>query len=256
MGKLEGRVAIVTGGGLGIGISYSLSLAREGAKVVAADIAYEAAQRIAAKINASGGEGLAVATDVSDEKSTVEMARKAHDKFGRIDILVNNAALSSEVSAHRKPWDQVTLAEWDRVMAVNTRGPWLCAKAVVPYMKTQGKGKIINISSATIFTGVRLGGMIHYVTSKGGVMAFTRALARELGEHHINVNTMTLGFVETDTMKTIISPEARASLVTPRCLKRAEVPEDLTGTLVFLASDDSDFITGQIVNIDGGDILH
>jgi 3-oxoacyl-[acyl-carrier protein] reductase len=252
--RLRGKVAIVTGGGVGIGKAYSLRLAQEGAKVVIADIAGEAALKTAEEIKASGGEAVAVVTDVSDEKSVIEMAKKAYERFGRIDILVNNAALFTAIE--RKPWDQVTVEEWDRVMAVNLRGPWLCSKAVFPYMKKQGKGKIINISSSTIFTGGRVGGLIHYVTSKGGVMAFTRALAREVGEYNINVNTITPGFTVSENVAKIYPLEVRNSLIKTRCLKREEKPEDLTGTVVFLASDDSDFITGQIINVDGGDVFY
>ena len=252
--RLKGKVAIVTGGGVGIGKAYSIRLAQEGAKVVIADIAEEVARRTAEEINASGGEAIAVVTDVSDEQSTIEMARKAYEKFGRIDILVNNAALFTAIE--RKPWYEVTVSEWDRVMAVNLRGPWLCSKAVFPYMKKQGKGKIINISSSTIFTGARVGGLIHYVTSKGGVMAFTRALAREVGDYNINVNTITPGFTVSENVAKIYPSEVRMLLTRTRCLKREEFPEDLTGTVVFLASDDSDFITGQIINVDGGDVFH
>lgn len=253
MGKLDEKVVIVTGGGVGIGEGYSLGLAREGARVVVADIEFKAAREIAQEIKSSGGEALAVDADVSDEKSMVNMAKKAHDEFGRIDVLVNNAALLTAIKP--KPWDRLTVGEWDRLMAVNLRGPWLCARAVFPYMKMQGKGKIINIASTTIFGGYK-GGPIHYVTSKGGVLALTRFLARELGEYKINVNTIAPGFVTTDNTKRIFDGDERAALAEERCLKREETPDDLTGTVVFLASDDSDFITGQILVVDGGDVFY
>jgi len=250
--KLKDRVAIVTGAAQGIGRAYALRLAREGAKVVIADILEGSGveQEIASK----GGEALALQIDVSDEQSTRQMAQKTIDRFGRIDILINNAAIFATLET--KPFFEITPKEWDDVMRVNVKGPFLCVKAVYPQMKKQGKGKIINIASGVFFKGLPL--FLHYVTSKGGVIAMTRALAREVGDDGICVNAIAPGYTVTEVMKEeAIHDEAFINAVVgSRCFKRHEVPEDLTGTIVFLASDDSDFITGQTIVVDGGGTLH
>ena len=248
---LEDKVAIVTGGAQGLGRAYILRLAEEGAKVVIADIldGTEVAQAVKDK----GGEALALHTDVADEKSTQEMARKTVDQFGRIDVLVNNAAFFSAIV--KKPFHQIPGDEWDRVMGINLKGLFLCAKAVYPQMKKQGKGKIINVSSGTFFKG--LPHFLHYVTSKGGVIGFTRALAREVGDDGIRVNTIAPGYTVTETLreKPQDPEEVIKAISASRCIKRAETPEDLTGTIVFLASDGSDFITWQTLIIDGGSVF-
>ncbi len=251
--KLKDRVAIVTGGGYGIGKAYSFALADEGARVVAADINFAAAQEVAREIEKQGKEALALNTDVSDEKSTLEMAQKTHDRFGRIDILVNNAALF--VALGRKPWEEIDAEEWDRTMAVNLKGLFLCSKAVVPYMKAQGRGKIINIASSLAYRGSV--GALHYVTSKGGVLGFTRGLARELAGQNINVNsiaiggTMSEGVIATDR----IPEEMREMLRKDRCVQKDMYPEDIVGTMLFLASDDSEFVCGESIVVDGGKVF-
>lgn len=247
-------MAIVTGGGSGIGRHYCLGLAREGAKVVVADINAERAQSAAKEIEEAGGEALAIKVDVGDEASSSAMAKAAVDHFGHIDILVNNAAIYPMM-----PWEHVTVDIWDQVMAVNLRGTFLCAKAVFPAMKAQGKGKIINISSGTFFGGFP--NMLPYVTSKGGVIGFTRAIARELGDHGIRVNAITPGLTQSDGIKRlqeegILPPTLADELAQQQSLKRKQQPEDLVGTVLFLASDDSDFITGQTINVDGGWLMH
>jgi NAD(P)-dependent dehydrogenase (short-subunit alcohol dehydrogenase family) len=248
MGKLEGRVAIVTGGARSLGRAYAIRLAQEGAKVVIADV-LDGGKAVEA-VKKQGGDAIYVHTDVTSEDSTREMARRSHERFGRIDILVNNAAVFAELV--KKPFYEIPVEEWDRVMAVNLKGPFLCAKAVYPYMKQQGKGKIINISSGTFFKGLPL--FLHYVVSKGGNIAITRSLAREVGDAGIRVNAIAPGYTETDYLKENPQDpqEMRKAIVASRCIKRTEVPEDLTGTVVFLASDESDFITGQTINVDGG----
>lgn len=252
--RLNKRVAIVTGAARGLGQAYCLALAREGAKVVAADI-LSCAETVA-QVQQVGGEAVEVTTDVTDAQSTQAMAAQALQHFGRIDILVNNAAIYGGLTL--TAFEQIAEAEWDRVMAVNVKGLWLCCKAVVPTMRQQGYGKIINISSDTIWMGVPL--FLHYVASKGAVFAFTRALARELAGTGIAVNAITPGYTLTEAAQGIADPKTVASLqawvVDQQIVKRQETPADLTGTVVFLASEDSDFITGQTINVNGGATHH
>jgi 3-oxoacyl-[acyl-carrier protein] reductase len=247
--RLKDKVAIVTGGGIGIGRAYCLALAREGAKVVAADIQDGEAKRVAEEIKKTGGEAIAVAVDVTSPEKTRAMADAAFARYGRIDILVNNAALYSAIK--KKPFMEIDEEEWDRVMAVNVKGLFLCMQAVYPAMKRQGKGKIINISSGTALGGTPF--YLHYVTSKAGVIGFTRALARELGGDNICVNAITPGLtISSPQQEGTLTPEQMADRRKKRSFQRDQKPEDLVGTVVFLASDDSDFITGQTINVDGG----
>src|SRR2546426_6534360 len=253
MARLSGRTAIVTGGARGIGAHYSRALGAEGARVMIADVADGGglAQEIAAR---HGANSVASAVaDVSDEISVKALVRAAIERFGRIDVLVNNAALYAPLPETKCTEIEADL--WDKVMAVNLRGPFLMVKHVAPHMIAAGYGKIINIGSGTALRGIPW--MLHYVTSKGGIMAFTRALARELGEHGIRVNTLAPGFTLSDTVmrenpghvKT-----ARDRAVQSRSLRRDEHPQDLLGALVFLASADSDFVTGQTLAVDGGNV--
>jgi NAD(P)-dependent dehydrogenase (short-subunit alcohol dehydrogenase family) len=248
--RLKDKVCIVTGGAKGIGRAYSLGLAAEGARVVVADIVDP--EPTVKEIEAGGGQALGVGCDVSREEDTQRMATQALDRWGRIDVLVNNAALYGVLK--RRPFMEIPAEEWDRVMAVNLRGLFLCARAVFPTMKAQGKGKIINIASSTFFKGVP--NYIHYTTSKGGVVGFTRSLARELGEHGIRVNAIAPGFTLSGENEKNMPREQQEWNIKIRMLKRAQVPEDLVGIMVFLASDESDFITGQTISVDGGSIVH
>lgn len=250
--RLKGKVAIVTGGARGLGKAYASRLYEEGAKVVVADILD--ATNVVQAIDKREGEALALYTNVSEEESTQEMARKTIEHFGRIDILINNAAISTTIV--KKPFYEISANEWDEVIQVNLKGVFLCCKAVYPQMKKQGKGKIINISSGTFFKG--LPNFIHYVTSKGGIIGFTRALAREVGGAGICVNAISPGYTLTEvlTEKPHDPEEFVRDIVSSRCFKRDELPEDITGTIVFLASEESNFITGQTIVVDGGSVFH
>jgi 3-oxoacyl-[acyl-carrier protein] reductase len=246
MGRLDGRVAIVTGGAKGLGKAFCFALAKEGAKVVMAahHLDTDEAKQAAKEIEAKGG--MMVEVDVTDEASTKAMAEKAFKKFGRIDILVNNAAFYYGVG--RKAFYEVSPEDWDKAMAVGAKGPWLCAKAVFPYMKEQEKGKIINLSSDTAFGPTK--GMINYITSKAAVVGITRVLAGELGKYNICVNAIAPGYTDTPASWTIGDVSKFDTSTTP--LGRVGKPEDMVGAVVFFASDDSDFISGQTLIIDGG----
>jgi 3-oxoacyl-[acyl-carrier protein] reductase len=247
--RLEGRVAIVTGGGHGIGKAYARRLAQEGAAVVIAELDGSAAERVAAEVG-----GLALRTDVAEEASVAEMARRTAERYGRIDILVNNAAIFATVPMSRAPFDQIEPAEWDRMMAVNLRGTWLACRAVVPQMRKQRYGKIINISSGTALKGSA--SRIHYVTSKAGIIGFTRTLAMEVGKDNICVNCIAPGSTLSEENADEALINYRQAAASTRALQRMQRPEDLVGAVAFFASSDSDFITGQTLVVDGGAHMH
>jgi len=246
--RLEGKVAIVTGGARHIGAAYAVKLAAEGAAVVVADVLD--AEEVAKQIQRAGGEAMALKVDVSNEEETLRMAAETIKAFGRIDILVNNAAIF--IALNRRPFYEISAEEWDRVSAVNIKGPFLCAKAVFPQMKQQGSGKIINISSSTVFSGTPL--FLHYVASKAALVGITRSLAREVGEYGICVNAIAPGLVQHEGQNA--PKEFTEFQLKARSIKRLETPEDLFGVLVYLASSDSDFVTGQTFLIDGGSIFY
>jgi NAD(P)-dependent dehydrogenase (short-subunit alcohol dehydrogenase family) len=250
MSRLAGKVAIVTGGAKGIGRHYAQALAEHGARVMIADIAdgAEVAKAIAATC---GADKVASAMfDVGDEESVKGLVAQTMARFGQIDILVNNAAVYSTLAPRN--FDEWDTATWDRVMAVNVKGPWLMVRHVSPHMKARKSGKIINIGSGTFYKGVPR--MLPYVTSKGAIIALTRALSRELGAHGINVNTLTPGFIlsETGLENSTHVEEERIPVRNSRAFKRDAYPGDLIGALIFLASSDSDFVTGQSLVVDGG----
>lgn len=252
---LQGKVVIVTGGGHGIGKAYCEGFTRSGARVVVADIDTESAESVAgelAKMSEAGA--MAVNVDVSDEASTKELAAKTVEKFGRIDAIVNNAAIFATVPMNRGLIEEISVDEWDRLMAVNLKGVFLACRAVLPTMRQQKSGKIINISSGTALAGPP--GRIHYVASKAGVIGFSRTLAREVGGDNIQVNILCPGSTlsEVDPSEEVL--KMRRSNIDKRALGRVQVPQDLVGAVMFMASPLSDFMTGQIMVVDGGQHMH
>ncbi len=253
--RLKNRLAIVTGGARGLGRAFAIQLAREGAKVMVMNIVgrdkdLEDLRETVKQIRESGGEAVSFQGDVAEEADTLAMAKAAFEKFGRIDVLINNAAIYGGIK--RKPFFEIDLDEWDLVMKVNVKGAFLATRAVFPYMKRQNYGKIINLTSEVFFTGSH--GFAHYVSSKGGIIGLTRALAVELGPHGICINCVAPGFTDTEASRGIADVDKYDTSKTP--LKRLEKPEDLTGTAIFLASPESDFITGQTLLVDGGRAMH
>ncbi len=249
---LAGRTAIITGGAQGIGAVYARAFAAEGANVVIADLLDEPGAALAHDLQGTGASALFVHTDVTSDASTEQLAARAAATFGGIDILVNNAALYMALG-QKKPFETLTTEEWDRVLAVNVRGVWHCTKAVVPYMKQRGGGKIINIASVVAFSGTP--GFAHYVASKAAVIGLTRALARELGDHRITVNAVAPGLVANEASRQLNAEPYLAQAVGARALKRPMEPDDLVGTVLYLASPASDFVTGQTIVVDGGAIM-
>lgn len=251
MGRLEGRVAIVTGSGRGIGAGYAKALAAEGAKVAVTDILDT--DNTVNIIRQAGGEAIGIRCDVTKPDQVKALVEETVSKFGKLDILVNNAAIFADLPL--RSFLEIPEDEWDRVMQVNTRGVFSCSKAAVPEMKKNGYGKIVNIASGTVFKGTPM--LLHYVSSKGAQIAFTRALAREVGDFGITVNCIAPGL----TMSEAIADDPqwlaiKSGNTASRALKREEVPEDLLGAVVFFASSDSDFITGQTLVVDGGSAMH
>ena len=251
MGRLDGRVAIITGGGRGLGAAYAGALAGEGAAIMAADVVDTATT--VASITEAGGRALGSACDVTDPGQIAAMVGATLEAFGRIDILINNAA--RVVDFDHGSFLDIDEAEWDSVMQVNTRGAFSCAKAVVPHMRQAGYGKIVNISSGTVFKGTTR--MLHYVSSKGAVIAFTRALAREVGDLGICVNCLAPGLTMSEKIRESTQFAGNKELnIATRAIKREELPEDLLGAMLYLCSPDSDFVTGQTLVVDGGAAMH
>lgn len=251
-GRLSGRVAIVTGSAQGIGSRYAQALASEGAAVVCADIID--ASMVVDSIISRGGRAIKALLDVTSSESARQMAELTFETFGKIDILVNNAGLFTNLAL--QPFEEITSSEWDKVMAVNVRGPFECAKAVLPFMRNQSYGKIVNIASGTVFKGAPM--LLHYVSSKGAVVAMTRSMARELGDYGIRVNTLAPGLTASEN--TLSNPAwqgaVSANNIASRAIKREVTPEDLCGSLIYLVSQASDFVTGQVIVVDGGSVMH
>jgi NAD(P)-dependent dehydrogenase (short-subunit alcohol dehydrogenase family) len=253
--RLKNRVAVVTGAARGLGRAFAMRLAEEGAKVMAMNIALRPRDRedlseTVKQIKTLGGETVSFQGDVTDEGATRAMAEATVKAFGKVDILINNAAIYDGLK--RRPFYEIDPDEWDLVMKVNVKGAFLCTRAVFPFMRDQGYGKIINIASEVFFTGSH--GFAHYVASKGGIIGLTRALAIELGPHRICINCVAPGFTDTEASRGIADVTKYDTSKTP--LGRVVKPEDLTGAVLFLASPESDFITGQTVLVDGGRVMH
>ena len=250
MGLLDGQVIIVTGGAKGIGSAYCRGVAAEGATVVVADLSD--GSRIVDELTSSGAEAMALRTDVSDVAATEAMAAATVEAYGRIDGLVNNAAFY--MAATRAPMEDLPPDEWDLCFAVNVKGSWLCSRAVSPTMRAQGSGKIVNIASMTVNDGTP--NFLHYVSSKAAIWGLTRAMARELGGSGIAVNTLTPDYIPHDADYSSDQPEVDVAIQARRAFKRTQVPEDMVGTLVYLMSPLSGFVTGQNVWVNGGSGFH
>jgi len=252
--RLKDKVAIITGAAHGIGKAYARRFAEEGAHVVIADIDGEGGEATAKAIIDSGGSAWARASDVRSFPNVQGLMQDTVKKFEHIDVLLNNAAIYVTQTLWKGPVEELALDEWDRVMEVNLKGVFLCSKAAIPIMKQQRRGKIINIASGTFFSGS--GNMPHYTTAKGGVVALTRVMARQLGEWGINVNCMTPGSTMSEESVSDEVLKRREGSMDKRAFRRIETPADIVGTALFLASTDSDFITGQLLVVEGGGIMY
>ena len=252
MGQLDKRTIIVTGAAQGIGAAYARGLVAEGANVVINDVLDPTA--LVDELADAGGEVMGIIADVTDDTQIADMVSQTVEKYGRIDGLINNAALFGKIA--RRRFEKIDIDEFDAVMRVNIRGVWQVSRAVVAIMRKQGYGKIINIASGTVFKGTPM--QLHYVTSKGAIIALSRAMAREVGEDNICINTIAPGLTQSEAVlnEGQFSEEHFDANIGSRCIKRAEEPEDLVGTAIFLLSKDSDFLTGQVLCVDGGSVTH
>jgi NAD(P)-dependent dehydrogenase (short-subunit alcohol dehydrogenase family) len=245
---LTGRVAIITGAGQGIGRVFARAFAASGATAVIAEINESKATAVAKEIAEAGGKALAVKTDVADEGSIATMIKTVEGRCGRIDILVNNAGIFSTLEM--RPFDQIPLEEWERVLRVNLTGPFLCARAVLPAMRRARWGRIVNVASGA----VRLGrpNYLHYIATKSALMGMSLSMARELGADNITVNAILPGATFTEIERKTVTPAQKERIIAMQCVPRAETPDDLVGAVLFLASNASAFVTGQSINLDGG----
>jgi len=251
MARLSGKVAIVTGGARGIGRAYVVALAREGAKVVSFDV--NDSRATLAEVEKIGGIAVAERGDVTDEAAVHKLAAGTVERFGRLDILVNNAGLLAPLSIASS--HDITLDDFDRIMKVNVRGVFQCVRAAAPHMKKSGGGKIVNISSTTAFGGPP---MLHYIASKGAVISMTYAMAAELGPDNICVNTLAVGFTESEGVNeqpSEVVEAVRAAVLSRRPIKRTMTPDDMARAMMFLVTEESDFVTGHTLVVDGGFVM-
>jgi len=250
---LADKVAIITGASRGLGKAFALRFVEEGAKLLLTTTDLGRAEGTVKEIKAKGSEVVVMKADISIERDTKEIAERVMQEYGRVDILVNNAAIWYGIRA--KPWDMWTEEEWDRIFSVNVKGTWMVCKAVVPLMVKAGKGKIVNIASNV----ARVGGahvFMPYACGKGAIYTMTHALAHALGSSNINVNAVAPGFTATEASLDMSGPDKSfKTAVSGQSIQRREEPEDLVGAVLFLASPDSDFISGQVLYVDGGTVM-
>jgi len=246
--ELKDYVVIITGAGQGIGRAYAHAFAEAGAVPIIADINAAAGDKVAAEIRAKGKRAESITVDISNPESVAALVAATLKTHGRIDTLINNASIFSTIVM--RPFTEIPLDEWDRVLRVNITGTFLMSRAVVPTMKERKRGRIINISSAAVTMGRP--NYLHYTTSKAGVIGMTRSMARELGAAGITVNAILPGATDTEIERATVTPQQKAAMVAMRSVPREETPEDLVGMALFLASDASAFFTGQSLTIDGG----
>jgi NAD(P)-dependent dehydrogenase (short-subunit alcohol dehydrogenase family) len=251
MGRLEGKTIVVTGAGRGLGRAFAERVAREGANVAVAEINAEWGEETAAALRAAGTDAIAVQTDISDAQSLARLAEAVRERWGGLDGLVNNAAIASGVGGKR--FDEISEEAFEQVLNVNIKGTWLAIRALVPLMQLRGKGKIVNLASDTALWGAPV--LLHYVASKGAIISMTRSLARELGEYNIAINAIAPGLTLTEATSTV-APARHQLYVQGRAIQREQLPDDVTGAVVFLLSDDADFITGQLLAVNGGFVFH
>lgn len=245
---LSGRVVIITGGGQGIGRAFSHSFAEAGAIPVIADINGESARSVADEIAAEKRDALAITTDVGDADSVHGMVQAVLSAFGRIDVLINNAAIFTTLEM--RPFDQIPLEEWEHVLRVNITGAFLCSRAVVPTMREAGWGRIIHMASAAVSMG--RSGYLHYIASKAALEGMAHSMARELGPDGITVNAILPGATFTEIPRKTVTPRQKEIIIASQCIPKAETPQDLVGTALFLASESAGFLTGQGITVDGG----
>jgi 3-oxoacyl-[acyl-carrier protein] reductase len=246
--SLKGRVVIVTGAGQGIGKVFAKAFARCGAISVIAERHAGNGEKVANEIEAEGGRALAIVTDVSREDSIAAMVAETEKRFGRIDVLINNAGIFSTLEM--RPFDQIPVEEWEQVLRVNVTGPFLCSRAVLPAMRRAKWGRIIHMASGAVTMGRP--NYLHYIASKAALAGMTGSMARELGPAGITVNAILPGATFTEIERKTVSPEQKVRIIAQQCIPRAETPDDLAGTALFLASDSAAFLTGQCLTVDGG----
>jgi 3-oxoacyl-[acyl-carrier protein] reductase len=246
--SLKDRVVIITGAGQGIGRAFAKAFALAGARAVIAERNAATAAKVAEEILKANGQALAITTDVADPASIAAMIELVEGEYGRIDVLINNAGIFSTLDM--RPFDQIPLDEWEQVLRVNLTGPFLCARAVLPAMRRAKWGRIINMASGA----VRLGrpNYLHYIASKAALAGMSLSMARELGADGITVNAILPGATFTEIERKTVTPQQKERIVAMQCIPRPEVPDDLVGAALFLASDAAAFVTGQSINLDGG----
>lgn len=242
------RVVVITGAGQGLGRAYALRFAARGNAIVALDLNGESLAAVAAQIQAGGGECLPIVADISDADAVASAAKEIDSRYGRADVLINNAAIFSTLKM--RPFEEIPLDEWSRVLHVNVTGPFLLTRALSPLMRRHGWGRVIHVSSAAVLMGRPH--YLHYTTSKAALIGMTRSMARELGPHGITVNALLPGATDTEIPRETVTPAQKQAQISARCIHREESADDVTGAVEFLASEEGRFITGQSLVVDGG----